>query len=269
MRGLDIILGTGNLTLKNFVILTNGRSGSNFLVDTINQHPQLFNYGELLGHWSKKRKVKQLLRIKTEEAYVEYFLQSKIFFYFSTFFYLLKDHKTFKFKKYKDIHQVGFKDFGINFERYGLKDWLVDNHQINVIHLYRANHLDRYLSLIAMKETGLVSAKTHSNSYRVKVDCKKIVNTLQRYEEEMQFQFSIASHLSEDRLISISYEQLFTQHNTSAILHEMFIFLGVDPINIEDRHVKILSSNIQFKVINFEELCETLKGTKFEHFLSM
>ena len=38
-------------------VLTIGRSGSNTLVNALNQHPQVLNYGEVLGDWNTIRKL--------------------------------------------------------------------------------------------------------------------------------------------------------------------------------------------------------------------
>ncbi len=35
--------------MNRHIILTSGRSGSNYLANTLNQHPQIVNYGEVLA----------------------------------------------------------------------------------------------------------------------------------------------------------------------------------------------------------------------------
>ena len=38
--------------MNRHFILTNGRSGSNYFVQALNQHPEIVNYGEVLGDWT-------------------------------------------------------------------------------------------------------------------------------------------------------------------------------------------------------------------------
>ena len=47
----------------------------------------------------------------------------------------------------------------------------------------------------------------------------------------------------------------------------MFNFLGVEDIEVKDRHKRILSQKISEKVENYDELCAVLKGTQFEKYL--
>lgn len=249
------------------MILTNGRSGSNYLVDIINQHPLLMNYGEVLGTWSNKRKIKTLLMLKSEEEYLDFILQNRFFFYMSQLFYYFKDRKSFHFKKRKNIERVGVKDFGINIQRYQLQDWLKSKSEFKVIHLYRQNQLDRYISLFAMKSTGLVSTKMGSTNSKMTVDCENLINTLEVYEEEMAFQIELANSLDPERVISISYEELFMSEHKSEIISSIFNFLGVNDIEIKDRHKRILSKELSEKVENYSELVTVIEATKFKKYL--
>lgn len=254
--------------MKNFIILTNGRSGSNYLVDTINQHPNLCNYGEILGPWSHKRKLKKFLRIKTETQYVQFILKSRVFFHLSSLFYILKDSSSHTFKPLSSIVQVGIKDFGINIERYNLSHWLISDPDLKVVHLYRENQLDRYLSLVAMHDSGLVSAKSVGSVKKIHVDCEHLLANLEIYESEFEFETKLVSSMGDDRLMSISYDELFYGSRKKEIYDNLFAFLEVKPIPILDRHVKILPKTLSEKVANFEEMRNILKGSKFEKYLA-
>lgn len=249
------------------MILTNGRSGSNYLVDVINQHPALYNYGEVLGPWSKKRKLKKIFMLRTEEDYLRFILQNRPFFYLSQIFYYFKNRKLFEYKNASSVTLVGIKDFGINIQRCNLQNWLIENKELKVIHLYRENQLERYVSLVAMKNTGLVSTQSGTSTSKVLVDCHDLLRTLEIYETEMDFQFKLANALEDSRLISISYENLFMGDNRAEVVGDVFDFLGVEKIPIRDRHQRILSSEISEKVENYSELLGALKGTKFEKYL--
>lgn len=38
--------------MNKHIILTNGRSGSNYISGVLNSHPHITNYGEVLGEWT-------------------------------------------------------------------------------------------------------------------------------------------------------------------------------------------------------------------------
>jgi hypothetical protein len=59
--------------MQSHIILTNGRSGSNFVVNIINQHPQILNYGEVLGEWTILRKLHKvgILRSSDDREYLD------------------------------------------------------------------------------------------------------------------------------------------------------------------------------------------------------
>ncbi|MDO6712211.1 sulfotransferase domain-containing protein [Aliiglaciecola sp. 2_MG-2023] len=249
------------------MILTNGRSGSNYLVDIINQHPSLYNYGEVLGSWSKKRKIKQFLRIEKEEDYLQFILQNKVFFYLSQLFYFLKNRSLFKYKKPSYVTHTGIKEFGIHIQRLNLKHWLLNNDNLQIIHLYRENQLDRYISLFAMQSTGLVSSQKSSSKMKITIDCNDLLNTLDIYEKEMEFQFELANSVDSSRVMSLSYENLFYDENKNELIGQMFDFLGVPRIPLKERHKRILSNELSEKIENYSELVNALQGTKYSKYL--
>ncbi|MEL4894915.1 hypothetical protein [Crocosphaera sp. Alani8] len=57
----------------------NGRSGSNYVAGVINQHPQLVNYGEVLGEWTLPyRLYEKLANHKVPvDSYLDYIYSNK------------------------------------------------------------------------------------------------------------------------------------------------------------------------------------------------
>ncbi|TRY32842.1 sulfotransferase domain-containing protein [Aliiglaciecola sp. M165] len=253
--------------MKKFIVLTNGRSGSNYLVDVLNQHQSVYNFGEVLGPWSKKRKFKTLFNISTEENYLDFIYTSRFFFYISQLFYLTKDRASFSPKKRRYVTHIGIKDFGINFQRLNLGSWLKDNTDVAVIHLYRRNQLDRYISLCAMQKSGTVMSKDGAQKNKLSIDCIDLLRTLSVYEEEMAYQTQLASQLNAERVYSIAYEDLFMTNQKQALIDGMFEFLGLGTIKVTDRHKKILSNDLSDRIDNHKELVLALKNTPFEKYL--
>ena len=57
--------------MRRHLILTHGRSGSNFLTNSLNLHPQVVNYGEVLGDWTLPCKLRKL-NLLNSESYEQY-----------------------------------------------------------------------------------------------------------------------------------------------------------------------------------------------------
>ncbi|MEM7581601.1 MAG: hypothetical protein AAF316_17540, partial [Cyanobacteria bacterium P01_A01_bin.80] len=74
--------------MNKHLILTNGRSGSNYLVTLFNSHPQITNYGEVLGDWTLPYKLNKKIKFglplfDNYHNYLNYIYNSKLFFYSS------------------------------------------------------------------------------------------------------------------------------------------------------------------------------------------
>ena len=70
--------------MKHHFILTSGRSGSNYLANTLNSSKQVVNIGEVLGYWTVPHKlysrVSNLFNISYEE-YLDLLLENQTSFY--------------------------------------------------------------------------------------------------------------------------------------------------------------------------------------------
>lgn len=253
--------------LTKFIIITNGRSGSNYFVDIMNQHPNTFNCGEILGEWSKKRYFRKLFL--AEEYYVEFWINSGFVYWLSQVFYFFKLKPSYKIKRRKDVYAIGFKDFAINIERLNLAEWLQENEEIKIINLHRENQLERYISLCAMRKTGVVISKNEElGSDRLKIDLKDMMANLKVFEEEKLYHKELIDTFENNRVFDICYEDFFESNiDKSLVIREMFKFIGVEPVKVEERHKKILSKKLKDRIDNFEEVEKTLLNTKYEKYL--
>lgn len=148
--------------MKKHIILTNGRCGSNYLVNLLNTHPQIVNYGEVLGEWTLTYKLNNTLGLggKSPTDYLDYILTSPYFFYMAQLYLIfsrLQKGKKINFKLWSQIKSIGIKDFSINFAKRNIKYYLRDHEDILVINLYRENQLKRLVSLTMMEATGLIA----------------------------------------------------------------------------------------------------------------
>lgn len=262
--------------MNRHLILTNGRSGSNYLVTLLNSHPQITNYGEVLGDWTLPYKLNSRIKFgsslfNNDQDYLDYIYNSKLFFYSSQIYSMysrMKRKERINFKTYTQIKHIGIKDFSINFKRKNIADYLINQANLLVINLYRENSLKRLISLAAMQTTGVVALRKNYKSQKLYLPTKKILNQLDVFEREKDEQFEMIKSLPESRVMNISYESYFADsHQQDRINQQILDFLGVDALTINSKHQKILGSNLSNILENYDEVCQILLKTKYEKYL--
>lgn len=265
--------------MEHHIVFTNGRSGSNYISGLINRHPNLTNYGEVLGEWTIPYKLyeKFFASRATTEAYLDYIYSSRSFFYLSQLYSAsahIRKSKKINFKDLSSIKSLGIKDFSMNFTRRGLRNYLRDRPDIKVISLYRENHLERYISYLNLKQSGVVSVekdqtkRIKTKDLKVRVSPDEVLSDLKRIEQETEDQLEIVRELSPERVYEIRYEDLFSsRERSSSIQQGMFDFLGVEPLDIQGSSKKILTKKMSEIIENYDEFLSQIRDTRYEKFV--
>ena len=257
--------------MQPHIVFTNGRSGSNFLVNVINQHPNLLNYGEVLGEWTlfKKLHNKKIFGSSDNTAYLDFILSSKWLFYLAQFYAVfarLRRREPLNFKRYKNIKALGFKEFQVNFSRAGLENYLKDRTDIKVIYLYREDIFRRYLSKEALSQTNVAVSRGDSDasSNKVVLDTNSLLEEIEVIDNENKLLAQMVEELTPDRVYTVRYEDLFSEVSTrDQICKEIFEFLNVPNISVQGKHRKILSNKISDTIENLDEVKSCLEGTPY------
>lgn len=265
--------------MKKHIILSLGRSGSNYLANLLNNHPQITNYGEVLGEWTMPYKLHTKLGFggKSAETYLDNIYNSQLFFYaghtYSAISHLRKGKKV-NFKHWQHMETVGVKDFSMNFKRRGIFSYLKDRSEILVINLYRENLLKRFISLEKMKDSGVIKVansdrnKTNNPSQKITLDIPYTLNQLEIFEQELSDHKQMIEDLPQSQVLNIRYEELFADAESKYRCEkEVFNFLGVQPMPAKSDHRKILSDNLADIIENYDELKNTLENTRFAQYL--
>jgi len=259
---------------KHF-ILTHGRSGSNFLVNTINLHPNLVNYGEVLGEWTLPYRLCNYKRCSDSDwsVFIDNLYSSSIYYYAAqviSLFSHLKKRKPSNFKTKNNITSIGIKDFAFLLKNRCLEDYLASNQDIKVIYLARKNQFNRYLSLLNMQITGQVKSET-GNATKVSkfsIDIEDLLSSLKTYEAEMFIAEDILKDVSPSRILRIYYEDYFNnEENIQSTNRKVFEFLGVNSIDIYSSHKKILNNSLEELILNFQEVKEALAASPYNRYL--
>ncbi len=261
-------------TVGRHFVLTHGRSGSNFLVNTLNRHPALVNYGEALGEWSVPYKIFCYLHMLGVEwdNYLDLLYTMRIFYYGSQAVSAvshMRDRKKINFKWRGNIVSVGLKDFAFLIEKRGLMDYLQSRSDIRVLHLFRRNHLKRYISLLNMHATGVVKSEARiMGRKKLVIDVADMIDKLQVFEKEETVGFAIANVIPKNRIFQIDYDEYFSDPDVTKEINSLiFKFLGVADMALMSSQKKIMSNKLVDCIDNYDEVCDALSGSRLERFL--
>lgn len=260
--------------MRTHIVFTNGRSGSNFLVDAINQHPELCNYGEVLGSYMPSMKLHRATGYggRSVEDYLDHVLTSRRHFEIASRYSAVARRRRGqapRAKRWSDLSSIGVKDFGIRFAEHGLDDYLAHHPEISVISLYRENTLRRAVSVISLERTGQVMRR-HGTATNVPlvIDPSELLALMHRMDRELDHQLQVVAGLDPERVLTIRYEDLFADSTTTAALvRETFEFLGVRPISIRHEQRKVLSDDLADTIDNADEVLDAVARSRFAVFL--
>lgn len=228
-------------SITRFLILFEGRSGSTYLVEALDSHPDIRAGKELLGSVKTKGRT-------WSEAQLEFLNE----YYFGSD---VDQYRAVGFKtKRKDI-----------LRKQELAQWLRDN-QVKIILLRRRNRVKRMVSV--MNGLRLKEETGDWNLYRdkdqrgaIEIDVERFDQWLKRDEERLQLLVDYASSL-ELPTLSICYEELLTSADT--IIERICEFLGVAYRTLEGDCLKNTSDDLSEAVVNFKELKNHFSGTLYE-----
>jgi hypothetical protein len=258
--------------MQSHIILTNGRSGSNFIVNAINKHPHILNYGEVLGEWTELRKLQGLgvYRSLGDREYLDTILSSSFIFYAGQLYAALgrlKRNTPLNFKRKKNIHNIGIKDFQTCFTRFAIEDYIENRPNIKVIYLYRKSCFRRFISNKVLSHTSIAVVREDEKKQRNKILLKleDLLEEIKIIDSENQLLQGMVDRLDKSRVFAVQYEEFFSDPiKQTEICNAMFEFLGVEPVEVQSKHSKILSNDYRDIIENYEQVKEHLVGTPYE-----
>lgn len=224
----------GHQALSRFVIVGHARTGSNYLLDGIISSKLITAYQEIFA--SHNRIIGQDFEKILSQLYRKESRNTKI---------------------------VGFKLF---YNHLTEEEWnkFLSHDEFKIIHLTRANRLRTIVSLdVAFKTDEWTRS---SNTKKKKLVDKHIsldISGLLGRLEQIQAQESLARERFKDRpIIEVVYEEMV--ENPLKVFKAIGEFLEVDDIDFTK--IKIMKQNsekLNQLIINYDEVYELLKNTKF------
>jgi len=248
--------------MDNHLILTLGRSGSNFLVDLINQHPNLLNYGEVLGEWMPVRRLQRGVGAFRNEdaAWLDFLLGNAIAFYGAQSIRAanhLRRGRRPTIKSRKTVASLGIKEFSINLQRFRLENYLEERSRIKVISLRRLSVLDRTISYLMLDKTNVVAADKNEKIGKrtpITIEPERFTMAIKVVAEENAALEEMTSALPAERVYRLTYEGMFENPDSlPQWANDLYRFLGADYFEPQIRTRKILSPDPAEVIENFAD----------------
>ncbi|MFN3917678.1 MAG: Stf0 family sulfotransferase [Flavobacteriales bacterium] len=233
---IGIALYTGAKAYKKFIIITRSRTGSNFLISLLNDHPNIHALGEEYSKIGSK---------STQRIWNQIFC-----------------------KKPKNIHLVGFKLFyyhPLDSEDKSVWEIIQKDPEIRLIHLTRKNLLRTYVSREIAKKTDVWSSN-ESGGKLISKEQKKIELNISHcmadIENTINWQNTFKNRFENHKILEINYEQL--SNDTHKTMHEVFDFLETAQHPVTSELKKQNTESLSELISNYAEVSKafTLSGLK-------
>lgn len=258
-----------------FLILTNGRSGSNHLVNRLNLHPRAANYGEVLGEWTASWKRRRLLGLADDTdpanvaAYLDRFFTDPWRFYAGQAAAAgdrLRRGDALRLKRWGQIDAIGLKDFQLVFEQRRLPDYAASRDWLKVVVLARANPVRRFVSSLLLSEGGQIAVRDGERPAftPLTVDPDRFLRGVRTVAAENDALARTATSLPPERRFLIEYEDFFeTPGGAATITAALFAFLDLPHHEATSSHRKINVRPLSQTLANYDAIAERLAGTEF------
>jgi LPS sulfotransferase NodH len=213
-----------------FIILCEPRTGSTLLHTSLNFHPNIKSYGEVIREQVEKNHNGCLMDLE-DDLFTPH--ASHLWAIGLKLFYFYYDHPA-----YTNI----FKQ-------------VVSRKDVKVIHLIRSDIFKLYVSLKVAQKTNIWSAssKRSDKSQRIFVNPEEFKQFAETYMQRQHF-FKKLFHTHE--VISVTYENLI--NNPQKELANVQQFLGVRPQRLRSLLQKQNADNLETVVINYDEVIKPI-----------
>lgn len=256
---------------SKFCVVTTPRSGSTWLSTLLNSHPQIKAFEEPFT-WRKER---PNWREDNFPTYYNFYQNSTslklpgirspwILFKYLDLLDSYKAEKDFELIGFKMMYSQILKDPGI------LLRFILDRYKI--VHLVRENFLDILISRTIMKQCGVAhSNQLSANKFKSKtkqafLEPSSLIESLSRLEKNSKLVRSFLKFMP-IKIIEIKYESLV--ENQDQVLCSLANFLEVDSIAVtfNSELKKLNPEKYKDKIANYDQVLETLEGSKYAKFL--
>jgi LPS sulfotransferase NodH len=254
---LQAALRDGQSSYRRFILLGEGRSGSNFLRGLLNSHGRIVVYGELFRFFDS---------IGWEFPDLDRFLQSRRLLALSQ-----RDPARFLQREVFGTHPrriaaVGFKLFYYHAQDDGRElvwRFLKNEKSIAVIHLKRRNTLRAVLSLKKAFATNRWTAVSGPDADRLSIPLD-YDECLERFVWAKETKERYDAYFNDHPMLDVTYERLC--EDLDGQCRRIQEFLGVDQRPLRASTYKQAQLPLSTAITNYSELKARFAGTPWESF---
>ena len=233
-----------NKDIKKFIIFAQGRSGSSFLTDLLNSHPDIRCDGEILNvKWSGKKLfptfyVKSVAKTSKEKVYG-----------FHVKFYQLYDLHN------RPHQNVNPKKFLINLHK---SDW-------KIIYLKRNNVFRQTISNFVAESSGIYHLRNEDelNLPKIQIDVDRILERMAGRIKCLSYEKEILKTIPH---LEIIYE-IDLLKNPEKGIDKVLKYLEVRPYPVKSTLHRTSKDKLQDYIINYNEISEHISKTKYSKYL--
>ncbi len=253
-----------NNPVSKSVVLTSQRSGSYFLEQCLDSHPQIRCYGEILigfGDVYQGQVPKLFLKNRRTMILWKYVMSGAA----------LRPVKMLNdFYNRGEAQVMTFRAMYNHLRDFRVRNYYLSDTSIRIIHLRRDNLLKQHISRVLMHRQSKLGRKdAHTTKPLTPVSTHIAPEGAIAAMTEVQEEYS-------------KYDQLFSKHPKIELVYEDMIdgpsltnaastaitgLFGLDPAPMTSKLVKMNPNRLDQMVENYDELVQALKGTEFERFL--
>lgn len=250
--------------MNPFVVLASPRSGSGWLIDTLNSHPKIVAYTELFHHEARTGPKYGASDVPYYETYVTSVSPWTRRASFCHRAMLLRR----VYSGQPEVLAVGLKlMYGQAQAHWGLLP-LLSIRRARAVHLIRANLLEALVSWKVAQKTGIYHSRLGdtSSGATVLLDPKRLRMRLEAQELAVSRARALLVRYRFPRL-ELAYEELVARREET--LGRVLSFLGVEPrVDLLDSSLVRTTSGGHLELVeNADDVRSALTGTRFEWML--
>ncbi len=227
------------------------------LINTLDEHPQIFCAGEILKSLNPKA-----LQIRHPECSFYQYLSESPFKKWAHRYRIKRYVTPFLKQFYQPKGARGFKIMLNQLQKYPEVLKFIQKENIFVVILKRQHILKRFISHERAKATGTWATKKDikKEDVRLKINTNQLLKNLKNYQLENEELDAFAQQFSG---LSIAYENLIQPSQFSNELSTIQQALQVTEHPLQPATKKIISGNGYDLVTNLQEVIRTLEGSVY------
>jgi LPS sulfotransferase NodH len=238
------------------MVLTTQRTGSTFLMECLDSHPEIHCTGEILNGQpdtfapaarGPARYLIKFLRIARTGAWLPHYRLEQFY-----------RRNYARVNCFKVMYNQLARPFALRY--------FLSHPEIRVIHLARSNLLKVHVSNLLMQRRRFLQARTPEPVVWVRVDPAKAITALRAaIARRERYEALFAPHAC----LNVAYESLFDGASLQALTANAICdFLGVPKYPMKSGIIKLNPESLRDMVENYDELAEAISRTEFAGMLA-